>query len=49
MFSGDRATGGAQGVHKKMNVVKSQAWRAMIALSALVAAGLVLEAGRRWF
>ena len=31
-----------------MKVLKSQAWRALFALSALVASGLVLEAGRRW-
>ena len=31
-----------------MKVLKSQAWRALIVLSTLVASGLVLEAGRRW-
>lgn len=31
-----------------MKLLKSQAWRALLALSALVACGLVLEAGRRW-
>lgn len=31
-----------------MKVLKSQAWRALLALSALAASGLVLEAGRRW-
>jgi hypothetical protein len=31
-----------------MKVLKSQAWRALLALSTLVASGLVLEAGRRW-
>jgi hypothetical protein len=31
-----------------MQVLKSQAWRAILVLVALTASGLVLEAGRRW-
>ena len=31
-----------------MKFFKSQSWRALLALSALAASGLVLEAGRRW-
>jgi hypothetical protein len=31
-----------------MKYLKSQAWRALLALATLAASGLVLEAGRRW-
>lgn len=31
-----------------MKIVRFQAVRAMLALTALAASGLVLEAGRRW-
>ena len=31
-----------------MKLLKSQAFRALLALSALASSGLVLEAGRRW-
>ena len=31
-----------------MNFLKSQAFRALLALSALASSALVLEAGRRW-
>ena len=31
-----------------MDYIKSQSWRALLALAALTASGLVLEAGRRW-
>jgi hypothetical protein len=31
-----------------MKVLKSQAFRALLALSALASSALVLEAGRRW-
>jgi hypothetical protein len=32
-----------------MNVLKSQAFRVVMILSALASSGLVLMAGRRWF
>jgi hypothetical protein len=32
-----------------MKLIRSQAIRALIALSALASSGLVLEAGKRWF
>jgi hypothetical protein len=32
-----------------MKVLKSQAFRALLALSALASSALVLEAGKRWF
>ena len=31
-----------------MKLIKSRSWRVLIALAALTASGLVLEAGRRW-
>jgi hypothetical protein len=31
-----------------MKVLKSQAFRVLLALAALASSGLVLEAGRRW-
>jgi hypothetical protein len=31
-----------------MKLLKSQSWRVLLALTALTASGLVLEAGRRW-
>ena len=31
-----------------MNIVRNQAVRVLLALMALAASGLVLEAGRRW-
>ncbi len=31
-----------------MKVLKSQAFRALVALSALASSALVLEAGKRW-
>jgi hypothetical protein len=32
-----------------MKLLKSQAFRALLALSALASSALVLEAGKRWF
>jgi hypothetical protein len=32
-----------------MTLLKSQAFRALLALSALASSALVLEAGKRWF
>jgi hypothetical protein len=31
------------------NIIKSQAFRTLMLLSALASSGLVLEAARRWF
>jgi hypothetical protein len=31
-----------------MNILKTQAIRVLLALSAIAASGIVLEAGRRW-